>query len=110
LLYSDLAIATMLTLRELFHQTNRMIEGLVRSLFALMQVVPPVPDHTTLSRLGRSLEVTLPKQAQGPLHLVLDSSGLKVYAEGKWKVRQHGWSKRRTRRKSETYVREPMCG
>lgn len=98
-LYSDLAIETMLTLREVFHQTNREIEGLVGSLFALPSVALPVPDHTTLSRRGRALEVALPKQAPGPLHLVLDSSGLKVYGEGEWKVRQHGWSKRRTWRK-----------
>lgn len=98
-LYSDLAIETMLTLREVFHQTNRAVEGFVRSLFTLLAVHLPVPDHTTLSRRGRKLEVALPKRAPGPLHLVLDSSGLKVYGEGEWKVRQHGWSKRRTWRK-----------
>lgn len=98
-LYSDLALETMLTLREVFQLTNRAIEGFVRSLFTLLQIHLPVPDHTTLSRRGRTLRVSLPKQAQGPLHLVLDSSGLKVYGEGEWKVRQHGWSKRRTWRK-----------
>lgn len=103
-LYSDLAIQTMLTLREVFHQTNRTIEGWVRSLFGLLQLALPVPDHTTLSRRGRTLEVVLPKQARGPLHLVLDSSGLKVYGEGEWKVRQHGWSKRRTWRKMHLSV------
>jgi hypothetical protein len=98
-IYSDLAIQTMLTLREVFHQTNRAVEGLVCSLFALLRVALPVPDHTTLSRRGWTLEVVLPKQAPGPLQLVLDSSGLKVYGEGEWKVRQHGWSKRRSWRK-----------
>ncbi|MBI3659074.1 IS5 family transposase [Candidatus Acetothermia bacterium] len=103
-IYSDLAIETMLTLREVFHQTNRETEGLVRSLFALMQRALPVPDHTTLSRRGRTLAVRLPKQAREPLHLVLDSSGLKVYGEGEWKVRQHGWSKRRIWRKMHLSV------
>lgn len=103
-LYSDLAFETMLTLREVFHQTNRQIEGLVGSLFTLLQIQLPVPDHTTLSRRGRTRGVTLPKQAHGPLHLVLDSSGLKVYGEGEWKVRQHGWSKRRTWRKMHLNV------
>ena len=103
-LYSDLAIETMLTLREVFQLTNRAVEGFVCSLFALLQVALPVPDHTTLSRRGRTLDVRLPKQALGPLHLVLDSSGLKVYGEGEWKVRQHGWSKRRTWRKMHLSV------
>jgi IS5 family transposase len=102
--YSDLAIETLLTLREVFHLTNREVEGFVSSLFTLLRLALPVPDHTTLSRRGRTLEVALPKQARGPLHLVLDSSGLKVYGEGEWKVRQHGWSKRRTWRKMHLSV------
>jgi len=97
--YSDVAIETMLTVKEVFHLPNRAAEGLVRSLFALLQVALDVPDHTTLSRRGKTVSVRLPKQARGRLHLVLDSSGLKVYGEGEWKVRQHGWSKRRTWRK-----------
>jgi len=71
----------------------------MRSLFTLLHTDLPVPDHTTLSRRGKTLVVRLPRRAQGPLHLVLDSSGLKVYGEGEWKVRQHGWCKRRTWRK-----------
>jgi hypothetical protein len=105
--YSDLAIETLLTLREVFHLTNREVEGFVSSLFTLLRLALPVPDHTTLSRRGRTLEVALPKQARGPLHLVLDSSGLKVYGEGEWKVRQHGWSKRRTWRKMHLSVDAP---
>ncbi|MBI1741466.1 IS5 family transposase [Candidatus Acetothermia bacterium] len=102
--YSDLAIETMLTVREVFHLTNRQTEGLVRSLFKLLDLRRDVPDHTTLSRRARTLEVRWPKQARGPLHLVLDSSGLKVYGEGEWKVRQHGWVKRRTWRKMHLSV------
>ena len=56
----------------------------------------PVPDYTTLCRRAATVRITLPKKADGPLHLVLDSTGLKVYGEGEWKVRQHGYSKRRT--------------
>lgn len=97
--YSDTAIETMLTVREVFHLTNRQTEGWVRSLFEVLDVPLEVADHTTLSRRGKTLAVRLPKRARGPLHLVLDSSGLKVYGEGEWKVRQHGWSKRRTWRK-----------
>ncbi len=97
--YSDQAIEAMLTLKEVFHLTNREAEGLVKSVFALMQVKLAVPDHSTLSRRGRTVQIRLPKRVRGPLQIVMDSSGLKVFGEGEWKVRQHGWSKRRTWRK-----------
>jgi hypothetical protein len=94
--YSDLAIECLLTLRAVYHLTLRACEGFARSLFDLMGVDLPVPDYTTLCRRAKTVRITLPKKAEGPLHLVLDSTGLKVYGEGEWKVRQHGYSKRRT--------------
>jgi Transposase DDE domain len=97
--FSDRAIECVLTVKEVFHLTNRSVEGFMASLFGLLQVRLPVPDHSTLSRRGKTVSVRLPKRARGPLHLVLDSSGLKLYGEGEWKVRQHGWAKRRTWRK-----------
>jgi len=97
--YSDKAIEIMLTLKEVFHLTNRSIEGFVRSLFVMMKIDMPVPDHSTLSRRGKTLKVKLPRKASGRLNLVLDSTGLKIYGEGEWKVRKHGYSKRRTWRK-----------
>ena len=89
----------MLTIKEVFHLTNRGVEGFVRSLFMILQVDLPVPDHSTLSKRGKTLKVKLLKKASGRLNLVLDSTGLKVYGEGEWKVRKHGYSKRRTWRK-----------
>jgi hypothetical protein len=59
----------------------------------------PVPSYSTPSRRGQSVVIRLPKKARGPIDLVVDSSGLKVYGEGEWKVRQHGASTRRTWRK-----------
>ena len=97
--YSDKAIEIMLTIKEVFHLTNRSVEGFVRSLFMMMKVDLPVPDHSTLSKRGKALKVKLPKKASGRLNLVLDSTGLKIYGEGEWKVRKHGYSKRRTWRK-----------
>jgi len=97
--YSDKAIEIMLTLKEVFHLTNREVEGFVRSLFALMDMRLPVPDHSTLSKRGKTLQVKLPRKATGRMNLVMDSSGLKIYGEGEWKVRKHGYSKRRTWRK-----------
>lgn len=97
--YSDQAIEIMLTIKEVFHLSNRRVEGFVRSVFGMLNLCLNVPDHTTLSKRGKSFSVRLPKNTQGGLNLVLDSTGLKIYGEGEWKVRQHGYSKRRTWRK-----------
>jgi hypothetical protein len=97
--YSDQAIQVMLTVKEIYHLTNRGVEGFMTSLFELMQIDLPVPDHTTLSTRAKTLTVALPKKADGGLNIVMDSTGLKIYGEGEWKVRMHGISKRRTWRK-----------
>jgi hypothetical protein len=93
--FSDLAIECLLTLRAVYHLTLRATEGFARSLFEVMRVDLTVPNYTTLCRRAAGVRITLPKKATGPLHLVLDSTGLKVYGEGEWKVRQHGYSRRR---------------
>ncbi len=97
--YSDFAIETALTLKEVFHLTNRGTEGMLGSIFQLMRVDLSVPDHTTLSRRGKDLEVKLPRRNKNIGHLVVDSTGLKLYGEGEWKMRRHGKSKRRVWRK-----------
>ena len=107
--YSDKAIEIMLTIKEVFHLTNRGVEGFVRSLFQIMNMDLPVPDHSTLSKRGKTLRVKLPRKAKGSLNLVLDSTGLKIYGEGEWKVRKHGYSKRRTWRKLHLGV-DPESG
>jgi len=97
--YSAQAIVIMLTMKNVFHLPNRATEGFVRSIFALLKVSLSVPDHSTLSRRGKNLKVVMPKKASGHLDIVMDSTGLKIYGEGEWKVRTHGKSKRRTWRK-----------
>ena len=97
--FSDVALECMGTLREVYHLPLRGAEGLLRSLFKFMDVKLPVPSYSTLSRRGQAVAIHLPKKTHGPLDLVVDSSGLKVYGEGEWKVRQPGASKRRTGRK-----------
>ena len=83
--YSDLAIITALTLRTVFHLPLRQTEGFVASLIGLMDLDLQTPDHTTLSRRHRSVEVPhLPKSHEGPLHLVIDSTGLKIFGAGEW--------------------------
>jgi len=97
--YSTQAITIMLTLKNVFHLPNRATEGFMRSLLEMLKIDLSIPDHTTLSRRGKTLKVRLPKRTKGPLNLVMDSTGLKIYGEGEWKVRTHGKSKRRTWRK-----------
>ena len=100
LLYSDTAIQCALLLRAVFHLPLRATEGFLRSLIELAQLGISCPDYTTLCKRQRDLEVTFPKsEHKGPLHIVVDSTGLKVFGEGEWKVRQHGYTKRRTWRK-----------
>lgn len=95
-LYSDMAIQLTLQFGKVFGQKLRQTEGLVRSIFNLMNIDLRVPDYSTLSRRSCSIAVKLPKSNQDKVMLIVDSSGLKVFGEGEWKVRKHGYSKRRT--------------
>ena len=105
--YTDTAILCMATLEEIYHLPLRATEGLTRSLLRLLGVALSVPCYTTLCRRRRTLEVKLPRrQKSESLHVVVDSTGVKVYGEGEWKVRQHGWSRRRTWRKLHLGVDE----
>jgi hypothetical protein len=98
--YADVAILCALTLREVYHLPLRATEGLVESVLRLLGAELPAPHYSTLCRRARSLAVPLSAATRrGPLHLVVDSTGLKVYGEGEWKVRLHGHDKRRTWRK-----------
>ena len=99
--YSDEVITMALTLKAVYRQTLRGTQGLVRSILKMLNASAlPVPDYSTLSRRAKALNVTLADAAsKGAVHLVVDSTGCKVFGEGEWKVRQHGYSKRRTWRK-----------
>ena len=107
--YSEQAIVMMQTVKNVFHLPNRATEGFMHSIFAMLKISLSVPDHTTLSRRGKDLKVILPKKANGHLDVVMDSSGLKIYGEGEWKVRSRGKSKRRTWRKLHVGV-DPQSG
>ena len=134
--YSDIAIKTALIFRSLFRLPFRQTEGFVQSLIQLMGLGLDTPDYSVLCRLparrtalqaGRQevLKVDLDVQntsdgvhaclcdarlparsAQAGRQVVVDSTGAKVFGEGEWKVRQHGWSKRRTWRKLHIAVDE----
>jgi hypothetical protein len=99
--YSDLAIATALTLRAVFRLALRQTEGLIGSIIHLLGLELAVPDHSTLSRRAESLEVPRP-QSDGdakPVHLLVDSTGLKLCGPGEWLVEKHGSRTRRSWRK-----------
>jgi hypothetical protein len=99
-LYSNVAIETGQMLRLVFGQPWRQTEGLLRSIAALLGVSLAIPDHTTFSRrsVGLSLTTVLPPTAE-PVHVVIDSTGLKVYGAGEWQTEKHGERGRRTWRK-----------
>src|SRR3954465_12175460 len=105
--YSELAILTALTLRAVFRLAYRQTEGLIGSLMRLLGLDLPVPDHTTLCRRAETLEVPRPKprgdgagggagRDTGPMHLLVDSTGLKLYGAGEWLIEKHGTKRRRS--------------
>ena len=78
--YSDCAIATFETVKAVYRLAGRQTQGFIESLFALMGVTLPVPNHTTVSRRKKHLAVSLPVvPKQGAVHMVVDSTGIKVY-------------------------------
>ena len=87
-------------LKQVFRLPLRALQGFAGSMNKLAFTDLPVPNYTMLCRRARDLYVVLPTLRSGePLHLVIDSIGLKVFGEGEWKVRKHGYSKRRSWRK-----------
>lgn len=105
--YSDLAITCMLMLRAVYHLPLRATQGLAASVIQLLQLTVKVPHYSTLSRRAAHLKVPLPSSKPGAgLHLVVDATGMKIYGEGEWRVRQHGWSKRRAWKKLHLGVDE----
>ena len=97
--YSDLAIATALTLRAVFRLALRQTEGLVGSILRLLGLDLAVPDHSTLSRRAETLEVQRPRRGREPVHLLVDSTGLRLCGGGEWLEEKHGRKRRRTWKK-----------
>jgi hypothetical protein len=99
--YSDLAITTALTLRAVFRLALRQTEGLIASILHLLGLDLAVPDHSTLSRRAETLELPRPASRAGgaPVHLLVDSTGLKLCGRGEWLVEKHGTRTRRGWRK-----------
>lgn len=99
-IYSDAAIQASLTIKVLFGMALRQTTGFVASLLKLAGLDWSVPDFSTLSRRQKTLDVAIPyRGSKGPLHLLIDSTGIKVEGEGEWNARKHGGPKRRVWRK-----------
>ena len=93
--YSDAAVQTCLTMKVLFGMALRQTTGFVESLLGLIGLNWDVPDFSTLSRRQKGLAVNIPhRRSLGPLHLLIDSTGIKVEGEGEWNARKHGGAKR----------------
>jgi hypothetical protein len=93
--YSDLAIATALTLRAVFRLALRQTEGLIGSVLQLLDLDLAVPDHSTLSRRAEILRVPRLKAGSEPVHLLIDGTGLKLCGPGEWLIEKHGTKRRR---------------
>src|SRR3954471_713466 len=105
--YSELAILTALTLKAVFRLALRQTEGLIGSILHLLGLALSVPDHNTLSRRAETVEGPRPRSDSRteagrdpePVHLLVDSTGLKLCGAGEWLVEKHGTRRRRAWRK-----------
>jgi IS5 family transposase len=105
--YSNQALECLLMLKAVYHLPYRQTVGLGQSLLDMLGAQVEVPDYTTLCKRSADLTVDLAlHNPHTPKHIVVDSTGLKIYGEGEWKVRLHGSSKRRTWRKLHLSVDE----
>ena len=97
--YSAQAIEVMLIVQAVFRLPLRGTQGFVISIFALQGACLAVPDYTTLCRRRKTLRVDLASKLEKvkpgeQMHILVDGTGLKIFGEGEWKVRQHGYDKR----------------
>jgi hypothetical protein len=106
--FSDLAIETALSLRLVFGQALRQTEGLIESIFEMMDLDLCVPDHSTLSRRGEVIDISskVTRNLDEELVVIIDSTGLKIFGAGEWNETKHGLSKRREWRKLDLSINE----
>ncbi len=105
--YSDSCIEMALTLRTLFHFPLRGTQGFLEGLMQMLELDLKIPHYSRLSRRAKDLQIEISrmkKEGKAPTDLVIDSTGLKIYGEGEWKIRIHGKQKRRTWRKYHVSV------
>jgi len=98
--YTDMSITTVLMMKRVFNLSLRALQGFVDSIFKLMGLSMRCPDYSLVSRRAKTVNISIKTPTRGEIsHLVIDSTGLKVFGEGEWKIRLHGADKRRVWRK-----------
>ena len=98
--YSDTAIQSMYTIRQVFNLKLRQTEGFTRSILKIMKIKLPIPDYTTISRRVRDLSINFVTTKPGnSINLILDSTGIKVVGEKEWTNHKHGTRQRKIWRK-----------
>ncbi|EDV2803270.1 IS5 family transposase [Salmonella enterica subsp. diarizonae] len=112
--YTDMAITTILMMKRVFNLSLRALQGFIDSIFQLMGVALICPDYSLVSKRAKTVNISIKTPTRGEIeHLVIDSTGLKVFGEGEWKVRQHGADKRRVWRKlhlaADSVTHEIIC-
>lgn len=109
--YSEQCIQAALALKAVFRLAFRQTQGLIQSILAVMKTQLQVPSYTQICRRQARIDAFTPPTSPcgsfgEPIYIVLDSTGLKVYGEGEWKVKKHGADKRRTWRKLHLAIDE----
>lgn len=107
--YSNAVIECALTLKAWFKQTFRAVEGFIRSIVQLLCLKLSVPTYTLLCKRQKTISIKLPQKPRdmaAPVNILVDTTGLKVYGEGEWKVKKHGTIKHRLWRKLHLAVNE----
>ncbi|MEZ5044998.1 MAG: IS5 family transposase [Saprospiraceae bacterium] len=105
--YSDECILALLELKAVFRLGYRQLQGFTNSLLRLLRLDLSAPSYSQICRRAQQLDVDIKAaKSTGPMYIVFDSTGLKVFGEGEWKVRKHGYNKRRTWRKLHLGVDE----
>ncbi|HAV0157791.1 TPA: IS5 family transposase [Salmonella enterica] len=112
--YTDMAITTILMMKRVFNLSLRALQGFIDSIFQLMGMALICPDYSLVSKRAKTVNISIKIPTRGEIeHLVIDSTGLKVFGEGEWKVRQHGADKRRVWRKlhlaADSVTHEIIC-
>ncbi|ECI0838820.1 IS5 family transposase [Salmonella enterica subsp. diarizonae] len=112
--YTDMAITTVLMMKRVFNLPLRALQGFVDSIFKLMELPLCCPDYSLVSKRAKSVNISIKTPTRGEIsHLLIDSTGLKVFGEGEWKVRLHGTDKRRVWRKlhlaADSITHEIIC-
>ena len=99
--YSDDAIVCALMIRAVFHSKLRQLQGFMESLMEILGLDLDCPHYSVFCRRAKKLSIPIQKPLRPgeKLNIIFDSTGLKVFGEGEWKTRKHGYSKRRTWRK-----------